>query len=490
MKQIIINFSELNDDAKQKYINFLAQSNISIEKQTIKKPTMPQQHRARLYSTNTDIANFKSNTPTKSKTYISTHHKTDHSIGTKFNDLHDSYPTIMSLISNQDLLSRPLKFNFNDLNLLIEEIYQRKFIDDTNQITKQQNVCNTPFADYVYNFLIYKFKHSKNQQIINFLSSVDLHSLKKKEIALFQSFLRYHRQEALTFYLFTRAVIQKELKLSFYHPLRKQSIDSELLQLNQKQVQQILQLLFNSQERYQDFKMYFNGNSISVSDFSSVALHIYEIQHQTHKQKPFQTQTKNVPPLKLTNITHNFDQFQMDSPLFAQSEVAIDQNQQQEKFCASTSQSQQNSNQKQKEIEVQFKFKKGNENLNLIQQSINQKLEIKLSSFIQDLLTDMGNLNYEQKFQSLEDLQNSIDGIMMTLLDAIYKFDKLLWFKRLNKQPDEVGLEYIENLQKMYRSLSKGKQAQNDELEQFCCLLMQTPDLAKLIESELPWLGG
>ncbi|CAD8116317.1 unnamed protein product [Paramecium primaurelia] len=487
MKQIMINFSELTDDAKKKYITFLAESNISIEKQSIKKPTMPQQHRARQYSANTDIANFKSYTPIKSKTYIQSHLKTDHSIGTKFSDLNDSYPTIMNQISNQDLLSRPLKFNFNELSLIIEEIYQRKFIDDTNQFTKYQNVCDISFADYVYNFLYQKFKHSKNQQIINFLASVDLHSLKKKDISIFQSFLKQQTQEVLTFYLFTRAVIQKELNLSFYHPLRKQCIDNEKLQLNQKQVQKISELLFNCDDKYQEFKKYFKGNTISVCDFTSAALHIYEIQHQTHKQKPFQYQIKYHPQPQFTNTTNNFDEYQVDSPLFAQSEITTDQ--QQEKYFASTGQSQQNSNQKQQDIEVQFKFKKRNENFNFVQQSINEKLEIKLSRFIQDLLEEMGELNFEQKIQNLEELQNSIDGIMTTLLDAIYKFDKLLWFKRLNKQPDDIGLEYIENLQKIYRSLSKTKQPLNEDLDKFCSQLMQTPELAKQIESELPWLG-
>ncbi|CAD8194582.1 unnamed protein product [Paramecium octaurelia] len=491
MKQITINFSELTDDAKKKYITFLAESDISVEKQSIKKPTMPQQHRARQYSANSDIASFKSYTPTKSKTYIQSHVKTEHSISTKFDDLIDAYPTIMNQISNQDLLSRPLKLNLNDLCLIVEEIYQRKFIDDTNQLTKYQTVCDISFADYVYNFLIQKFKHSKNQQIINFLASVDLHSLRKKDVSLFQSFLRYQRQEVLTFYLYTRAVIQKELKLSFYHPLRKQCIDNEQLQLNQKQVQQISQLLYNSEDRYQEFKKYFKGNYISVSDFFSAALHIYEIQHQTHKQKPFQSQIKYIPPLQFTNTTNNFDEYQVDSPLFAQSEVATDQNQQQEKYFTSTGPSQQNSNQKEQEqeLEVYFKFKKNNENFNLVQQSINEKLEVKLTRFIQDLLEEMGELDFEQKTQKLEELQNSIDGIMNTLLDAIYKYDKLLWFKRLNKQPDDIGLEYIENLQKVYRSLSKTKQPQNEDLDKFCCSLMQTPELAKQIESELPWLG-
>lgn len=31
MKQIVINFSDLNDEAKKKYIRFLAENNISVE---------------------------------------------------------------------------------------------------------------------------------------------------------------------------------------------------------------------------------------------------------------------------------------------------------------------------------------------------------------------------------------------------------------------------------------------------------------------------
>ena len=41
MKQIVINFSDLNDEAKKKYIKFLAEKQNSGENQSLKKSTMP-----------------------------------------------------------------------------------------------------------------------------------------------------------------------------------------------------------------------------------------------------------------------------------------------------------------------------------------------------------------------------------------------------------------------------------------------------------------
>ncbi|CAD8174515.1 unnamed protein product [Paramecium pentaurelia] len=484
MKQIVINFSDLNDEDKKKYIKFLAENHISVENQSLKKSQLPQQHRARQYSTLSDIANSKAFTPAKSQKQVSQHIKTDHSVGAKFSYLDETYPKIMSKISNKDLLSRPLKLSFNELSLLIEEIYQKKFIEDSNQIAKNQKVQEIAFVDYVYEFLLNKFKHSKNQQIINFLASVDLHALKRKDVNIFQQFLKFNKKEVLTFYLFTRAVIQKELKLSFYHPLRKQGIDSNQLQLNQKQVQQISLLLYGSPEKYQEFKKFFPGNNISVSEFSFAAILIYEAQHQTIKQRPFQQQPRSLSPLQFTNYNDTLEQRQPDSPLFMQSETTVENNRQQnETFFSSVIQSV-NSQKKQK-WKVQIKFHQMPSAVNNVQKLINEKLEQKLSDFIEEMLSEMEDLTDYQKQQCVSGIEERIVDTVTILLDAIYKFDKLLWFKKLNKQPDEVGLEYIENLQKLYRTLVKAKQPLDDQLEQLCQQMMQTPDLAKQIGNEL-----
>ncbi|CAD8202931.1 unnamed protein product [Paramecium octaurelia] len=484
MKQIVINFSDLNDEAKKKYIRFLKQNNISIENQSLKKSQLHLQHRSRQFSTLSDIANSKAFTPAKSQKQVSQHFKTDHSVGAKFSDLEEAYPKIMSRIQNKDLLSRPLKLNFNELSLLIEEIYQKKFVEDSNQIARNQKVSEIAFVDYVYEFLQNKFKHSKNQLIINFLASVDLHALKRKDVNIFQQFLKFNKQEVLTFYLFTRAVIQKELKLSFYHPLRKQGIDSNQLQLNQKQVQQISLLLYGSPEKYQEFKKFFPGNSISVSEFSFAAILIYEAQHQTNKQKPFQQQHRSLSPLQNTSYDDSQELRQPDSPLFMQSEMSMDNNRQQnENFFSSALQSV--SSQKKQRWQVQIKFHRMPSAANNVQKLINEKLETKLSDFIEEMLSEMEDLTDDQKQQCVSGIEARIVDTMAILLDAIYKYDKLLWFKKLNKQPDEFGLEYIENLQKLYRSLVKAKQPLDDQLDQLCQQMMQTPDLAKQIGNEL-----
>ncbi|CAD8205455.1 unnamed protein product [Paramecium octaurelia] len=485
MKQISINFSDLNDEAKKKYIKFFAENHISVENQPLKKSSLPQQHRARQFSTLSDIANSKAFTPAKSQKQVSQHIKTDHSVGAKFNDLEETYPKIMSKITNKDLLSRPLKLSFNELSLLIEEIYQKKFIEDSNQIAKNQKVQELAFVDYVYEFLQNKFKHSKNQQIINFLASVDLHALKRKDVNIFQQFLKFNKQEVLTFYLFTRAVIQKELKLSFYHPLRKQGIDSNQLQLNQKQVQQISSLLYGSSDKYQEFKKYFPViGSISVSEFSFAAILIYEAQQQTIKQRPFQQQPRSLSPLQFASYTDTFEQRQPDSPLFMQSETTLENNRQQnETFFSSVVQSV--NNQQKQRWKVQIKFHRMPSAVNNVQKLINEKLETKLSDFIEEMLSEMEELTDDQKKKCVSGIEERIVDTVAILLEAIYKFDKLLWFKKLNKQPDEVGLEYIENLQKLYRSLVKAKQPLDDQLEQLCQQMMQTPDLAKQIGNEL-----
>jgi hypothetical protein len=56
-------------------------------------------------------------------------------------------------------------------------------------------------------------------------------------------------------------------------------------------------LLYSSPDRYIDFRKYFVGTTLSVSEFFYAALTIYEVQHQTHKQKPFQTQQRSYSPM-------------------------------------------------------------------------------------------------------------------------------------------------------------------------------------------------
>ncbi|CAD8166444.1 unnamed protein product [Paramecium pentaurelia] len=485
MKQIVINFSDLNDEAKKKYIKFFEENKINVENQSLKKSQVAQQHRTRQYSALSDIANSKAFTPAKSQKQGSQHFKMDHSVGAKFSDLEETYPKIMNKIQNKDLLSRPLKLSFNELNLLIEEIYQKKFIEDSNKIAKNQKVQEIEFVDYVYEFLFNKFKHSKNQLIINFLASVELNALKRKDINIFQQFMKSNKQEVLKFYLFTRALIQNELKLSFYHPLRKQGIDCNQLQLNQKQVQQISLLLYGSPENYQEFKKFYSGNSISVTEFQFAAILIYETHIQTNKQKSLQQQPRSLSPLKITNNNNDSkDIRQSDSHLFMQSEMSIENNKQQnENFFSSTVQS--FSSQKNQQWKVQIKFHRMTNVVNNVQKLINEKLETKLSDFIEEMLSEMEDLTDDQKKECVSGIEERIVDTVAILLDAIYKFDKLLWFKKLNKQPDELGLEYIENLQKLYRSLVKAKQPLDDQLEQLCQQMMQTPNLAKQIGNEL-----
>ena len=59
-------------------------------------------------------------------------------------------------------------------------------------------------------------------------------------------------------------------------------------------------------------------------------------------------------------------------------------------------------------------------------------METKLSDFIEDMLSEMEDLTDDQKKQCVSGIEERITDTVVILLDAIYKFDKLLWYIRLN----------------------------------------------------------
>jgi predicted DNA binding CopG/RHH family protein len=69
----------------------------------------------------------------------------------------------MAQIKYKDFLSRPLKLTQDELLKLIEEIYHRKFQEQSTAIKKNVNLKNgSPFQTYIYKFLTSKFKQQKH----------------------------------------------------------------------------------------------------------------------------------------------------------------------------------------------------------------------------------------------------------------------------------------------------------------------------------------
>ena len=166
------------------------------------------------------------------------------------------------------------KINFYDFKLLIEEIYSKRFNEDSinlkNQFDKRKKIndlnfqikLNDSFPDFVYNFLKNKNinKISIDKMCMNFLCSLEYYKSKYEEIKNFSYFLsEYYNNDDLIFFLFVRNCIEKEIGLNFIEKaeddiilqkkqyLMENIFDTEIY-LNKKMIKNIANIIYGKDE--------------------------------------------------------------------------------------------------------------------------------------------------------------------------------------------------------------------------------------------------
>ena len=166
------------------------------------------------------------------------------------------------------------KINFYEFKLLIEEIYSKRFKEDSinlkNQFDKRKKIndlkfqikLNDSFPDFVYNFLKNKNinKISIDKMCMNFLCSLEYYKSKYEEINNFSYFLsEYYNNDDLIFFLFVRNCIEKEIGLNFIEKaeddiilqkkqyLMENLFDTEIY-LNKKMIKNIANIIYGKDE--------------------------------------------------------------------------------------------------------------------------------------------------------------------------------------------------------------------------------------------------
>ena len=166
------------------------------------------------------------------------------------------------------------KINFYEFKLLIEEIYSKRFKEDSinlkNQFDKRKKIndlkfqikLNDSFPDFVYNFLKNKNinKISIDKMCMNFLCSLEYYKSKYEEINNFSYFLsEYYNNDDLIFFLFIRNCIEKEIGLNFIEKaeddiilqkkqyLMENLFDTEIY-LNKKMIKNIANIIYGKDE--------------------------------------------------------------------------------------------------------------------------------------------------------------------------------------------------------------------------------------------------
>lgn len=169
-----------------------------------------------------------------------------------------TYPTFFSLV--RPLIGiRGKKITLYDLKYYIEEIYSIAFLKYSTLIkNKSENFPSFPAFTYEFISNKYAKKILVDQNSMNILLSVEHFKSENDEIRIFSLFLgEIYTIEDLLFFLFTRANIEKELRLSFIekakdetkiqHMEDKEEIFTEFY-LTNKNIARIMATVYNSDD--------------------------------------------------------------------------------------------------------------------------------------------------------------------------------------------------------------------------------------------------
>ncbi|CAD8211229.1 unnamed protein product [Paramecium octaurelia] len=169
------------------------------------------------------------------------------------------------------------KFTREDAINLIQEIYSKKF-DDASKQLKLKNVVNEDFGVYVMRF-------AQNKQI----DIKDCMQIQDENVFLFKKFLqKEYEEEDLMYYLFLRAIVEKEIGQSIYQS--RKSLDLQKQYLSIGQVQSIISTVYENQvdevqELLDYFRNHFENNRISAFDFMALALEKYNNDRKPQDKK-------------------------------------------------------------------------------------------------------------------------------------------------------------------------------------------------------------
>ena len=132
------------------------------------------------------------------------------------------YQTFIQLV-NPLVGIRGKRMNIHELHYTIEEIYSIRFISDSN---KENEDRNFPFPNFVIEFLSNKYlkKPLVDQHSLDLILSIDFYKTKDIIVEIFSKFLNEELDnDDLEFYLYVRFCIEKELNTTFIELSRQQN---------------------------------------------------------------------------------------------------------------------------------------------------------------------------------------------------------------------------------------------------------------------------
>ena len=123
---------------------------------------------------------------------------------------------------------RGKRMNINELHYCIEEIYSIRFINDSNKDNVEQSF---PFPNFVLEFLTNKYikKPTVDQHSLDLILSIDFYKTKDVIVDIFSKFLNEDLGgDDLEFYLYVRYCIEQELNTTFIELARQKNKKGKL----------------------------------------------------------------------------------------------------------------------------------------------------------------------------------------------------------------------------------------------------------------------
>ena len=359
---------------------------------------------------------------------------------------------------------RGKRMNIHELHYTIEEIYSIRFISDSN---KENEDRNFPFPNFVIEFLSNKYlkKPLVDQHSLDLILSIDFYKTKDIIVEIFSKFLNEELDnDDLEFYLYVRFCIEKELNTTFIELSRQQNYkkgksNEEEKEKNSLSVKSCLNLANN---------IYGEEQEEMLNNFMNNIEQILTIQKNQGIKKNL-ISVEDILKFTLDNYREN--KFNKNENDFNNNILLKNNN----------------------KIDTYENIQKnyGEQNTNNLQEKIS-RLKIVLNTYIKEKELDV----FFQKLLSLymvyEKNKNNVEEILASIKDLVSKKVNLLikilfdqdekgWFNSLKlKETDKDGKEYYEKLTDMINEMMKFenlKDIPEEMVQNFGETLLYTPEL-------------
>ena len=353
---------------------------------------------------------------------------------------------------------RGKRMNINDLHYCIEEIYSIRFINDSNKDNEEQNF---PFPNFVLEFLSNKYmkKPSVDQHSLDLILSIDFYRTKYIIVDIFSKFLNEELDsDDLEFYLYVRFCIEKELNATFIEIAREQNKKGK----------------FNEEEK--------SKTCLSVKSCLNLANNIYG-DDQEEMMNNFMNKVEQILTIQKNKgikknlissediLNFTLDNYHKNKPNNANNNNNL----------------QKNNNRYTYEI---IKKNYAEQNSNNIQEKIS-RLKIILNTYIKEKELDVFFKKLLSLYMVYEKNQNNVEEILASIKDLVSKKVNLLikilfdqdekgWFNSLKlEETDKDAKEYYMKLTEMINEMMKFenlKDIPEEMVKSFGETLLSTPE--------------